>query len=262
MANSFLTSIPSVVIIVVLLLLMVFFYWFSHKITLNILEKDPEKQFPLLGTVQGSLLGLFALIVAFTFNLSITRYDQRREVVVEEANHIGTALLRCDLYPDSIRSEFRKDFKEYVEARISYYDAKIDNKKIQESLSKADKISQRIWIRTALFSQDPKTSLVTSSQMIPALNNMIDIVTTRDELRTAHIPDSIIWLMISLALLSSFILGFGSGKKKILWVAIWCFFFVMSVSIYFILDLDRPTQGINTLNVTHQKIVDIRKMLD
>jgi hypothetical protein len=247
---------------VVLVFLMVISYWSSHKISLNILEKDPERKFPLLGTMQGSILGLLALIIAFTFNLSITRYDQRREVVVEEANHIGTALLRCDLYPDSIRAEFRKDFKEYVEARISYYEARIDDKKTQESLDKADKISQRIWTRAGLLSKDTKASIISGQQMIPALNNMIDIVTTRDELRTAHIPDSIIWLMISLAVISSFFLGIGTGKKKILWLAIWCFFFVMSVSFYFILDLDRPTQGINTLNATHQKIVDIRKMLD
>jgi hypothetical protein len=246
----------------VLVILMVLVYWISYRITENILKKDPERKFPLLGTVQTSLFGLLALIIAFSFNMSVTRYDQRREVVVEEANHIGTALLRCDLYPDSIRSEFRKDFKEYLEARISYYEAKIDENKIQESLVKADIISQRIWKRAALLSQDPKTSLVSSVQMIPALNNMIDIVTTRDELRTAHIPDSIIWLIISLAIISSFVLGFGIGKNKILWVTIWCFFLVMSISIYFILDLDRPTQGINTINVTNQKIVDIRKMLD
>src|SRR5690242_6468488 len=70
-----------------------------------------------IGTMGTSLLGLCALFLAFTFNMSSTRYDERRLVIVEEANAISTAILRADLYPDSIRKEFRKDFELYVEKR-------------------------------------------------------------------------------------------------------------------------------------------------
>jgi hypothetical protein len=261
MEKSFLTGIPSTALVAALMLFMVFFYWFAIKISDFIFKNDTEKEINRIGTIQGSLLGLLALILAFTFNMSVTRFEQRREIVIEEANDIGTALLRCDLYPDSSRAEFRKDFKEYVEARILYYEAKTDDKIIQTALDKSDKISQRIWKRAAQLSLDPN-SIVRSNQMIPALNSMIDVVTTRDALRTANVPDAVLWLLFSLCIIGSFVVGFGSAHDKISWIVIWSFAIMMAVSVYFVLDLDRPRQGIITNDAPHQKMLELRKMLD
>ena len=261
MEKSFLTGIPSTAIVVVLMLLMVFLYWFAVKITEYITKKSPGKEIKHIGTIQGSLLGLLALILAFTFNMSVTRYDQRRQIVIEEANDIGTALLRCDLYPDSSRAGFRKDFKEYVEARILYYEAKTDENTIKLALDKSDKISQRIWKRASQLSLDPN-ALLRSNQMIPALNSMIDVVTSRDALRTANVPDAVLWLLFSLCLIGSFVVGFGSSHDKISWIVIWNFAIMMAVSVYFVLDLDRPRQGIINNDAPHQKMLELRKMLD
>jgi hypothetical protein len=261
MDTSFLSGISSTTIVVVLVLLMVFFYWFAFKITAYLNKKSHGIEIKHIGTIQGSLLGLLALILAFTFNMSVTRYDQRREVVIEEANDIGTAILRSDLYPDSSRAEFRKDFKEYVEARILYYEARTDIKTIQTTLDKSDIISKRIWKRAALLSLDPN-AIVRSNQMIPALNSMIDVVTSRDALRTANVPDAVLWLLFSLCLIGSFVVGLGSNQDKISWIVIWSFAIMMAVSVYFVLDLDRPRQGIITNDAPHQKMLGLRKMLD
>ncbi len=79
-----------------------------------------------MGSMESSMLGLMALLLGFTFSMAISKFDTRRQIIIEEANDIGTAVLRADLFPDSIRSLLRADFKEYVEARISYYDAGVD----------------------------------------------------------------------------------------------------------------------------------------
>src|SRR5512138_2372613 len=109
-------SAPAIIFVVFLLMLIAFRLgnWFFRwkKLQMEELEKSG------FGAVEGSLLGLLALMLAFTFSLSSSHYDRRIQVINEEANDIGTAILRADLYPDSVRKEFRKDFKQYIETRI------------------------------------------------------------------------------------------------------------------------------------------------
>ena len=108
---------------------------------------------------------------------------------MDEANDIGTALLRTGLYPDSIEKLFKADFKEYVEQRIKYYEVGDDEVKIQEALNQSSIISKRIWNRVASLSQKPE-NVLRSMQMIPATNNMIDSTATRDDKRLARIHAS------------------------------------------------------------------------
>src|SRR3954452_9898389 len=75
-----------------------------------------------VGSILSALFGLSAFILAFTFGMSASRYSNVRDIIVDEANDIGTALLRSDLYPDSVRDAFRTDFKKYIDARVSYYE--------------------------------------------------------------------------------------------------------------------------------------------
>jgi hypothetical protein len=213
-----------------------------------------------LGTMEGALLGLLGLLLAFTFNLSSLRYDARRQAVVEEANIIGTALLRSDLYPDSIKCLLKADFKQYIEARINYYEVGNDEAKIQEALNKSMHISQKIWNRVAELSQK-KENYLCSMQMIPALNNMIDIVTSRDDKRLAHVPESILYLLFILCLTSSFIIGYGRKSQKMDWIIVSCFAIMISITVYLILDLDQSRSGIITTDIAHHKMLELRKML-
>ena len=68
-----------------------------------------------------ALFGLSAFVLAFTFRMSAERYSNVRDIIVEEANDMGTAVLRSHLYSDSVRNEFRNDFRKYIQARLAYY---------------------------------------------------------------------------------------------------------------------------------------------
>lgn len=213
-----------------------------------------------LGSLEGALLGLLALLLAFTFNLSALRYDARRQAVIDEANNIGTALLRADLYPDSIRDAFRTDFRAYIEARIRYYEAGTDETKIGDALNQSAAISTRIWQRAAAAAVKPDNA-VRSMQMIPALNSMIDIVTSRDDKRRAHVPDSIICLLLTLCLVSAFVIGYGRRDKRVDWVLVCCFTLMITITVYLVLDLDQSRSGIITTDTAHLKILELRKMV-
>jgi hypothetical protein len=76
-----------------------------------------EKDGPV-GAMVGSILGLLAVMLAFTFHLAATRFDARRHAVLEEANAIGTTYPRARLLPDPERSEISDLLRNYTEIRV------------------------------------------------------------------------------------------------------------------------------------------------
>jgi hypothetical protein len=71
-----------------------------------------------VGTIVGSTLGLLAFMLAFSFSLAASRFDARRQTVVEEANSIGTTYLRAGLLPQPQATQIRKLLSEYIESRL------------------------------------------------------------------------------------------------------------------------------------------------
>ena len=85
------------------------------------LARDPEGARAGVGAIDGAVFGLLGLLVAFTFSGAATRFDARRQLVVEEANAIGTAYLRLDVLPPDAQPALRDKFRRYVEARLDAY---------------------------------------------------------------------------------------------------------------------------------------------
>jgi len=212
-----------------------------------------------INPIEGSLLGLLALLLAFTFGMSASRYETRRAVMLSEANNIGTVILRCDLYPDSTRNKLRTHLKEYVEARVAYFQAGTDDTKERNAIQATEKWDGMIWSTVAEASK-VKDNLVASNQMVPALNAMIDIVTTRNAEKNATVPDSILWLLFLLCIISSFILGFQKSTSRNPYIISIVFALMVCACIQVIIDLDRPRQGFINMQGTNQFIVDLRKM--
>lgn len=218
-------------------------------------KKGPEEK----TTETSALVALLFFLLAFTFGMSGDRYDTRRKVVIEEANSIGTAILRSDLYPDSTRTLFRKDFKDYVETRISYYEAGPNAVKILKADSLSQIISSKLWKRASSLAKDP-SNLAATQQMIPALNDMIDVTTTRLSGEKAKVPESILIMLFFLAAIIAFYGGYSDGRKgKIDWLVQIGFCILVSLVILFTLDLDRPRRGFVNLDVPNQTIIDLRK---
>jgi hypothetical protein len=70
------------------------------------------------GTIEAAVFALLGLLLGFTFANGISHLDQRRELIVREANAIGTAYLRLDLLPASQQPEMRRLFREYLDTRL------------------------------------------------------------------------------------------------------------------------------------------------
>ena len=99
---------------------------------------DPEGARNGIGAVEGAIFGLVGLLIAFTFSGGANRFDERRALVVQETNAIGTAYLRVDLLPEGAQPTLRDLFRRYLDARIEAYrrlpDFDAANAKLQESI--------------------------------------------------------------------------------------------------------------------------------
>ena len=71
-----------------------------------------------LTTLESAMLGLLALMIAFTFSMALSRFDLRRDALLNEANVIGTTALRARLLPEPHRTETLKLLQEYVQIRL------------------------------------------------------------------------------------------------------------------------------------------------
>lgn len=212
--------------------------------------------------VQSALLGLFAFILAFAFSLSGNRYDYVRTVMIDESNAIGTAVLRTDLYADSVRRAMRHEFKIYIDARISMYKNLHDTSSIKNAIRNAGVAGMHIWDLAVSESRKPNM-LIPSNQMIPALNEMLDIGSKRHLLLQTSIPDIIVYMLLILALASSFLAGVTSlrvdGRDKLI---ILFFIFFSSIVIFITLDMGRPLRGAIRADVAEQAILHVRQQLD
>jgi hypothetical protein len=261
MSSSILYQLSSFTITSGITLLMVACYVWGYWLKLKKIKKYPEYSDEGFGAIQGSLLGLLALLLSFTFSMSNSRHDNRYEVMVQEANNIGTAILRADLFPDSARNQYRTGFREYVNARIDLYKAGINRQQNEAAQRQTNEAGAKLWAMAALAAQSP--DMVTrnsASLMVNALNPMIDSVTTRKASREATIPDSILFLLFALCLASGFIVGYGS-KKTIDWIMVAGFSLMIGVTIFSILDLDRPHRGLITLDRAQQNFIDLQDQL-
>jgi len=63
-------------------------------------------------------LGLLAFLLAFTFGIGASRFEMRRQILIDEANAIGTTYLRAAMLPTPQREDARRLLKEYVDVRI------------------------------------------------------------------------------------------------------------------------------------------------
>ena len=257
---SLLQSTPTLTIAVIIFILIIIFYLLGYYLRRRANIKNPEKSKADLGALNGTLLGLLALLLAFTFGMSNSRFDTRRQLIVEEANDIGTVILRTDMYPDSVRQLLRANLKEYVEARIAFGQVGMNQEKIVEYYLKADSIGKEVWSVTASYAKVDNITTRTS-ELVPALNAMIDITTTRRAAGEATIPDSIMYFLFILCFCSAFLLGYDS-KGKIDWIVLMGLAVMLSSTVFTIIDLDRPRSGLINMDRPTQKIIELREMFE
>ena len=255
---SLLQSTTAVVIAIFVFILVMLSYWAGHLLRMKAIKRDPENAKTEIKAINGMLIGLLGLLLAFTFSMSNSRFDDRRHLIVEESNIIGTTILRTDMYPDSMRNVLRSVLNDYVESRIAFYKAGMDIDKAISEFRAGQALSAKVWRIAADYSKIDEATTRTS-QLMPSINEMIDITSTRRAASEGTIPDSIMYFLFILSACTSLLMGYDQGSK-IEWIIVAGFSLALSATIFSIVDLDRPRSGLINMDGPNQKIVDLREM--
>jgi hypothetical protein len=226
------------------------------------LAKDPQGGMFGLGVAEGAVFGLYGLLVAFTFSGAANRFDMKKQLIAEEANAIGTAYLRLDLLPADSQLAMRKRFREYVDSRLKIYRSFPDIEAVKAELSKSAKIQTEIWAQAVAATRLPAAHPDTAKLLLPALNTMIDVTTSRTMAMRTHPPRIIYGLLFVLALVCSLLAGFGTaGSKRRSWLHVVAFAAITATSVYVILDIEYPRVGLVRLDAYDSVLIELRESM-
>lgn len=205
--------------------------------------RESELSKSVSNTLKGSVFALVALLLAFSFSATSSRYDMRQRLVLEQANAIGTAYLRAGLLGDESKAEIRDILREYVDVRLQHFRSGYETAKSKELQLRIDKLMNDLWVRVeSENSVNPEA--IRTSLIVPAVNEVIDLSSTRAWANRNHLPDPVLVLLLSSVFISSLLLGHSSGqaaqRHKGLWLAS---NLVLALLLYVVLDFDRPKRG-------------------
>lgn len=167
----------------------------------------------MLGTILGASLGLLAFFLAFTFNMAGSRYDARKNLVLEEANAIETAYLRAELLPKPYNSEFQELLRKYVNTRAQLQ--KTDSFKIVPQIIKeSEELQNQLWSKVIIMTERGDYS-VTTTLVINSLNNVFDLHSKRVNAGLYnHIPISIFITLYFVGSLAMAMMGYQAGHRQ------------------------------------------------
>jgi hypothetical protein len=228
----------------------------GYRIGLRFSTEIPESARNVSAAIVGSVFGLMGLLIAFTFYGAGSRFDNRRSLMVEEANIIGTAYLRLDLLPADAQPRLREYFRKYLRSRIATYQKVPDFQATRLEIARSQAIQADLWKEVV---ESTKTSSpATQSLVLTSLNQLIDITTTQTVALTTH-PPVPIYAMLGLAcLVSSALAGYTLSYSKTRdWMQILTFALVLGVAIYVIFDYEYPRVGVIRVDPVDQVLVEL-----
>lgn len=231
----------------------------GRRLGLRRLANDPEGARAGTGTVEGAVFALLGLLVAFTFSGAASRFDERRNLIVEETNDIGTAYLRLDLLPAGAQPALRDLFRRYVDSRLEAYRKLPDLEAAKAQLARSIELQGEIWRQAVAASQTEGAPPSATMLLLPALNQMIDITTTRTLAARMHPPLVIFALLFALALAAALLAGYGmAGGKSRSWVHMIGFAAVLAVAVNVIIDIEYPRFGLIRVAASDQALAQLR----
>jgi len=233
----------------------------GRRIGLGSLARHPGELARGAGAAEGAVFGMLGLLIAFTFSGAAARFEDRRQLIVDEANAIGTAYLRLDLLAGDARTELQALFRRYLDIRLATYR--------QDTLAASDArraegtaLQEEIWKKALAASGRPESAPQAPMLLLPALNEMIDITATRVMATLNHPPPVVFALLSALSLIGGLLIGYGTSiNKDRSWFHTMLFATILALTVYVIVDLEFPRVGLIRVDAADQVLVELRQSM-
>src|SRR5262245_4900678 len=206
--------------------------------------------------VRAATFTLLGLIIGFSFSMAIGRYDQRKNYEEAEANAIGTEYVRADLLPAADAAKVRTLLKRYLDQRLLFYTSR-DAQQLRQIDADTAKLQGELWAALqgpAAANPTPVMALVVAG--------MNDVLNSQGYTQAAwwnRIPRAGWGLMLAIATCGSALIGYGAHKPAPRSVLLLILPLVVSISLFFIADLDSPRSGV--IRVTPQNLIGLAESL-
>jgi len=234
----------------------------GRRIGIAKLARDSEGLTKGAGAAEGAVFGLLGLLIAFTFSGAASRFEGRRHLVTDEANAIGTAYLRVDLLPADAQPEIKGLFRRYLDARSATYQNVDDRAATNAKLAEGAALQGEIWTKSLTASLRPGAPTQAAMLLLPALNEMIDITTTRVMAAQNHPPVVVFLLLCGLSLVGALLVGYGTATNQDRnWFHTVVFAAFLALTVYVILDIEFPRLGLIRVDAADQVLRDLRKSM-
>jgi prepilin signal peptidase PulO-like enzyme (type II secretory pathway) len=215
----------------------------------------PESIKSQISTVEAAILGILALLLGFTVSMAVSRFETRKQLVLEEADAIGTSSLRAQLLPAPAGPEIQSLLRQYVDVRVQYGTTGNNLARLEDLNRQTARLQTEFWTRAAAYAQqDPNPVKV--GLLLQSMNQAIDLAEARWIALQNHVPESVIYVNAAVGLLSAMLVGYSfgvNGRRNIFSM------FMLAVSITLVLaviiDLDRPRSGY--IRVSQEPMIDL-----
>lgn len=230
-----------VLIIVTLMLLLL--AEAGYRLGLGSRRRNPDVAKDHGGSVQGAVLGLLGLLLGFSFAMAVGRYEARRDLVLQEANSIGTTWLRADFLPGSHAQEVKELLARYTRIRIAGFPLADDLEAVKRQRAEVAEIHKALWTHANAAVAEKSTPAVVS--FVTSLNETIDLDSSRLAARRNHVPGAVWLLLLVVSASSAWASGYGSGVHgtRSLFNQ-FVFPVLIGIVITLIADIDRPAKGL------------------
>lgn len=213
-----------------------------------------------IGAVVSATLGLLAFILAFTFGLTASRFDNRKQLLLDEVTAIETTALRADLIPEPHRTQTRELLRRYVEIRLEA----INNRQaVRQLITKSEDLQQQIWAHAAALSEADLKNADITSLFVDSVNEMANLQTRRVTTALYHIP-ALVWVVLfCVTILSMVEVGYLFGRSEnVNWLFLTALSLAFSGVMLLIVDLDRSgASTAGAIQVSQQPLVDLHRRL-
>jgi hypothetical protein len=225
-------------------------------------RRDTEGPPAGVAAVEGSILGLFGLLLAFGFHGAAERFQARRGLILEEAQAVGTAWSRLELLSEAPRERLRSLFRTYLDRKIAAYQNLRDLPSFERELEGVDALAGEIQ-RAAAAACREESGRAFAAVIMPAVNNVADISTARKAAVRTHPPAAIFGLLFGISLGAASLVGLAmSASKRRSWVHLAAFSLMVAATLYAMLDMELPRLGMIRVDRADALLEEVRRSMD
>lgn len=215
-----------------------------------------DKRHEQIVDTRNQIAVLLSLLLGFTLAMALPRYDQRRQLVVDEASAIATASLRTQLLPEPVRTETQQLLRQYAQARLEFGQAGLNQEVFQNALQQGKELQTQLWQEATAAAQQTPTPI--TALFVEAVNDAIDLDEKRLSAFDNRIP-IVIWAMLGLlGLITCLTVGYGQQQRFLLSMIVPPL--MIAIVMALIADLDAPRSGL--ISIGQQSMQRLQRDLD